>query len=141
MAMMDKMTIITSGPGAKKPARAGADISVIRDRNPIILTISGSTLLGSFIIRLLTASLGPAILASRNKEINKTMKTVTSNNDAFVRKNLESLVKKYPRQRVVICNKEIFTGENAVQKARIKYPKSIPLSMPVPSPEEFTHLL
>lgn len=69
------------------------------------------------------------------------MKFLTQNNDAFVRENLEELVKKYPRQRIVICNREVFTGDDAVKKARKKYPKSIPLSFPVPGPEEFTHLL
>jgi hypothetical protein len=69
------------------------------------------------------------------------MKVSNLDNDSFVRENLERLVKKYPRQRIVICNGEIFTGEDAAKKARRKYPKSIPLSMPVPAHEEFTHLL
>ncbi|MEK7377054.1 MAG: hypothetical protein AABZ57_07855 [Candidatus Margulisiibacteriota bacterium] len=69
------------------------------------------------------------------------MKIANWDNDSFVRKNLERLVKKYPRQRIVICNGEIFTGDNAVKKARAKYPESVPLSLPVPAPEEFTHLL
>lgn len=69
------------------------------------------------------------------------MKVSKLNNDSFVRKNLEKLVKKFPRQRIVICEGKIFTGEDAVKKARKKYPKSIPLSLPVPAPEEFTHLL
>ena len=69
------------------------------------------------------------------------MKTANLDNDSFVRENLERLVKKYPRQRIVICNGEIFTGENALEKAREKYSKFIPLLMPVPGPEEFNHLL
>lgn len=69
------------------------------------------------------------------------MGKVILDNDLFVEKNLEKLVKKYPRQRVVICQGEVFTGENAVEKAKKRYPKAIPLSMPVPGPEEFTHIL
>ncbi len=65
----------------------------------------------------------------------------TLDNDAFVGEKLEELVKKYPRQHIIICNEEIFTGENAIQKARQKYPKLIPMSFTVPAPEEFTHLL
>jgi len=62
-------------------------------------------------------------------------------NDKFVQENFERLVRKYPRQKIVICNGEIFTGTDAVKKARQKYPKLIPLVLPVPAPEEFTHLL
>ena len=62
-------------------------------------------------------------------------------NDTFVAKNLEKLVKKYPHQAIVICHGEIFIGEDAVEKARKKYPDSTPLWMPVPGPEEFNHLL
>lgn len=69
------------------------------------------------------------------------MKAAKLNNDSFVRKNLGKLVKKFPRQRIVICEGKIFTGEDAVKRARERYPKSIPLSFPVPAPEEFTHLL
>jgi len=64
-----------------------------------------------------------------------------SDNDLFVQENLERLVKLYPRQRIVICQGEVFTGEDAVKKAREKYPKYIPLSLPVPGPEEFVHIL
>ena len=69
------------------------------------------------------------------------MKIESSDNDAFVSKNLEKFVKKYPRQRIVICNREVFTGEDAVKRARLKYPKLIPLILPVPAHEEFNHLL
>lgn len=62
-------------------------------------------------------------------------------NDEFVAKNFEKLVEKYAHKRIVISNGEIFTGEDAVKKARTKYPKTIPLSMPVPGPEEFMHVL
>jgi Ni,Fe-hydrogenase III small subunit len=62
-------------------------------------------------------------------------------NDLFVSQNLEKLVEKYPRQTIVISAGEIFIGEGAVKKARTKYPKIIPMIMPVPGPEEFSHLL
>lgn len=69
------------------------------------------------------------------------MKRKILDNDSFVRKNFGKLVKKYPRQRIVICRGEIFTGEDAVNEARKKYPKSIPMSLPVPAKEEFSHIL
>jgi hypothetical protein len=69
------------------------------------------------------------------------MNALIIDSDSFVKENLEELVKKYPRQRIVICQGEVFTGKNAVRKAREKYPKAIPLSFPVPAPEEFMHLL
>ena len=62
-------------------------------------------------------------------------------NDSFVEKNFEKLVKKYPRQRIVISQGEIFTGEDAVKKAKRRFPKIIPLTLPVPGPEEFVHIL
>ncbi len=64
-----------------------------------------------------------------------------SKNDVFVRCHFEEFIKKYPRQRIVICEGEIFTGKDPVREARAKYPRSIPLSLPVPAPEEFTHIL
>lgn len=69
------------------------------------------------------------------------MKSKILDNDSFVKAKLEYLVKKYPHQRVVICRGDIFTGDDAVRKARIKYPQSIPLALPVPGPEEFVHIL
>ncbi|MBL7085442.1 MAG: hypothetical protein ISS43_04975 [Candidatus Omnitrophica bacterium] len=69
------------------------------------------------------------------------MKKQPLDNDSFVNRNLEMLVKKFPRQKIVISHGEIFTGEDAVKKARKRYPKAIPLFMPVPGPEEFTHIL
>ncbi len=69
------------------------------------------------------------------------MKRKILDNDAFVKKNFERLVKKYPRQRIVICREEIFTGATAVKEARSKYPKAIPMALPVPSREEFSHIL
>ena len=62
-------------------------------------------------------------------------------NDTFIRKNLAALVKRFPRQQIVICRGEIFTGKDAVKRARAKYAKSVPMSFPVPAPEEFSHLL
>ena len=62
-------------------------------------------------------------------------------NDAFVEANFESLVKKYPHQSIIICHGEVFAGDDALEKARMKYPKSIPLFFPVPGAEEFNHLL
>lgn len=62
-------------------------------------------------------------------------------NDLFVKENFEELIKKYSHKRIVISHGEIFTGEDAVKKARLKFPKTIPLFMPVPGPEEFSHIL
>lgn len=62
-------------------------------------------------------------------------------NDLFVRENLELLVRKYPHQRIVICQGEIFTGDDAVKKARKRYRSSMPMTLPIPGPEEFNHLL
>ena len=69
------------------------------------------------------------------------MHTKILDNDAFVKKHLERLVKKYPRQRIVICRGKIFTGEDAVQKARKEFPGVTPMSFPVPAHEEFVHIL
>ena len=60
-------------------------------------------------------------------------------NDTFVQKNFEKLVEKYAHQHIVICNGEIFTGEDAAKKAREKYPDFIPMVLPVPGPEFFKH--
>jgi hypothetical protein len=60
-------------------------------------------------------------------------------NDAFVQKNFEKLVEKYAHQHIVISNGEIFTGDDAVKKAREKYPGIVPMFMPVPGPEFFKH--
>lgn len=65
----------------------------------------------------------------------------TLDNDLFVQKNLEKLVKKYPHQKIIISNEEIFMGENAVKKARKKFPDIIPMFLPIPGPEEFNHIL
>ncbi len=62
-------------------------------------------------------------------------------NDKFVEKNLTRLVKKYPRQDIIISNGEIFIGENALKEAREKYRDTIPMFFRVPSKEGFNHLL
>jgi hypothetical protein len=62
-------------------------------------------------------------------------------NDTFVRKNLEKLVKRYAHKCVVICNGEVFTGDDAFEKTKKKYPSSIPMVLPVPGPENFNHIL
>ena len=63
-------------------------------------------------------------------------------NDEFVRKNFNKLIDKYAHERIIICNGEIFTGEDAASKARQKHPKAIPMSLPVPSrPELISHVL
>ena len=62
-------------------------------------------------------------------------------NDLFVKENLEELVKKYAHRIIVISRGAIFTGEDAVKKAKSKYPKYIPLVMPIPGPENFVHIL
>lgn len=67
----------------------------------------------------------------------KTTKII--DNDAFVAKNFEKLVEKYGGQTIVICNGEIFTGDDDIDKALAKYPKSIPLVFNVPRPEFFAH--
>ena len=69
------------------------------------------------------------------------MKRRILDNDTFVKENFENLVKKYPRQRIVISCGRIFTGKDAVKKARERYPGAVPLSLPVPGPEEFAHIL
>ena len=63
-------------------------------------------------------------------------------NDEFVRKNFDMLIEKYAHERVVICCGEIFTGDDAAAQARQKYPKAIPMSLPVPSrPDLISHVL
>jgi len=69
------------------------------------------------------------------------MPNATIDNDLFVQRNLERLVKKYPHRRIIISNGEIFIGDDAVKKARKKYPNTIPMFFPVPGEEEFNHLL
>ena len=58
-------------------------------------------------------------------------------NDAFVTKNFEKLVNKYGGKTVVLCNGEIFTGDDDIEKAKAKYPNLIPMSLSLPRPEFF----
>ncbi len=60
-------------------------------------------------------------------------------NDAFVTKNADQIVKKYGRKTIVICKGEIFSGLKAMERARRKFPKSIPMLFSVPPREMFTH--
>ena len=69
----------------------------------------------------------------------KRTKAKLMNNDAWITAHFEEIVDKYAGQHIVVSNEEIFTGENAVEKARKKYPNTIPTSMPVPRPEELMH--
>ncbi len=59
-------------------------------------------------------------------------------NDAWITVHFEEIVDKYAGQHIIVSNGEIFTGENALENARKKYPNIIPTSMPVPRPEDFT---
>ena len=60
-------------------------------------------------------------------------------NDEFFRKNFEKLVEKYAHQHIIICNGEVFTGEDAADRAREKYPKLTLMAVPIPGPEFFAH--
>ena len=60
-------------------------------------------------------------------------------NDAFVTKNFEKLVNKYGGQTVILCNGEIFTGNDMSKKAELKYPKLIHMILNLPRPEFFAH--
>ena len=64
-----------------------------------------------------------------------------SDNDLFVQENFEKLVEKYSHQCIVVCGGEIFTGEDAFEKAKEKYPSLIPMLLPIPGPENFNHIL
>jgi len=63
------------------------------------------------------------------------------NDDEWIRQHFEEIVDRYGGQHIVVCNGEIFVGEKAIEEARKKYPHIIPISMPVPRPEEFMHIL
>jgi len=72
----------------------------------------------------------------------KRTKAKIVDTDVWITLHFQKIVNKYAGQRIVISNGEIFTGENAVEKAKKKYPNIIPTSMPVPRPEElFMHVL
>lgn len=62
-------------------------------------------------------------------------------NDTFVKKNFERIILKYPRQVVIVCQGELFTGSDAMEKAEEKHPGKIPMVLPVPSREQLKHFL
>ena len=66
-------------------------------------------------------------------------KTKIMDNDTFVRENFEKLVDTYGGQTIVINGGEIFTGKNASQEARRRFPNSLPLIFPIPRPQFFSH--
>ncbi len=58
-------------------------------------------------------------------------------NDTFVAKNADQIVKKYGRKTIVICQGEIFTGTKAMERARRKFPGTVPMLFSVPPREMF----
>lgn len=58
-------------------------------------------------------------------------------NDKFVTANFEEIIKKYSGRYIAVNNSEVFTGEDAVEKAEEKYPQKTPLFMRVPNPKFF----
>ena len=62
-------------------------------------------------------------------------------NDAFVARNFEKIILKYPRQVVIICQGELFDGPDAVERSEEKYPGKIPMVLPVPSRKQLKHFL
>ena len=58
-------------------------------------------------------------------------------NDAFVTKYANALVKKYARKTIVICQGEVFCGLKAIERARHKFPESMPMLFSVPPREMF----
>lgn len=73
--------------------------------------------------------------------MNKKTKPKIQDSDKWVSAHFEEIVDKYAGQYIVISNGEIFTGENALEKAQTKYPHMTPLSMPVPTPQDLVHIL
>ncbi|MDE2222736.1 MAG: hypothetical protein KGK03_06670 [Candidatus Omnitrophica bacterium] len=69
------------------------------------------------------------------------MRAQTLDNDTFVKKNFEKLILKYPRQVVIICEGELFTGKDAMEHAERKHPGKIPMVLPVPSRDQLKHFL
>lgn len=69
--------------------------------------------------------------------------------DEWVTANFEQLIDTHPGEFLVLMEQEPFIGRDAkklFQRARRKYPKnkypkSIPLCMPIPRPEDFTAIL
>jgi len=58
-------------------------------------------------------------------------------NDNFVAKNADQIVKKYGRKTIVICQGEIFSGTKAMERARQKFPGIVPMLFSVPPREMF----
>ena len=58
-------------------------------------------------------------------------------NDAFVTKNADQIVRKYGRKTIVICRGEVFTGNKAMERARRKFPGIVPMLFSVPPREMF----
>ncbi|MBI4657030.1 MAG: hypothetical protein HY746_09850 [Elusimicrobia bacterium] len=61
--------------------------------------------------------------------------------EKWIQKHFTQLVKKYGGKYVVVAEHEVFVGDDPSeleQKARQKYPKSIPSGVPVPRPQDFS---
>ena len=71
----------------------------------------------------------------------KVKKKGTINNDLWIKNHFEKIVNRYAGQHIIVCCEEIFTGEGALEKAKRKHPHAAITSMPVPRPEDFTHIL
>ena len=59
--------------------------------------------------------------------------------EKFVQDNFEKLVNEYGGQTIVIAHGEIFTNRGAAERARKKYPKTIPHLLTLPRPEFFSN--
>src|SRR2546425_652352 len=70
---------------------------------------------------------------------NLKMEIKYTNDEKFVQDNFEKLVNKYGGQTIVIANSEIFTDRGAAQRARKKYPRTIPYLLTLPRPEFFAN--
>ena len=70
----------------------------------------------------------------------KTLKKILDE-DQFVTENFESLVEKYGGSTIIICRGEIFTGKNAMKESCRRFPRSIPMVLPIPRREMFPHFL
>ena len=61
--------------------------------------------------------------------------------DKFFAENFETLVEMYGGRTIIICRGEIFTGKNAMKEVKERFPKSIPMVLPIPRREMFPHFL
>jgi len=73
--------------------------------------------------------------------LNLIMRKRMLDNDMFVTKNFEKIILKYPRQVVIVCQGELFTGKDAMENAENKYPGKVPMVLPVPSRDQLKHFL